>query len=364
MSALHSTITNAALKAQRPYVKSHQLEASTTFQRGALVAEVTGTQTNQQQTVSIGSGTPTSGNFTLTLFGTTLTVPYNSSAAALKTQLETIVGAGNVSTSGGALPGTGIVVTFTGRLAGLYVPVMTVTSGTLDAGTAACSITTANRAAGRLKAWNPARIADPTTALSVSATGSGGSFTATVHIITYTWVTAAGETKASIPTVLALTSGQQIRVAAINAAGTPDDATALNVYVDGVLCDQIAVASGAIAQTDIAAFDATHGLKPLPLSNTAFTATDGTWKLKGFTNLAASSNKFGEVFFGAQDSNALNTAGTFEAPVVIGAAEIALSDLSGISGYETLAIEQLGARIVSGSIADGDAVIAFGPQGA
>jgi hypothetical protein len=63
------------------------------------------------QTVTV-TGTPTGGSFTLTANGqTTAAIAYNASAAAVRTALNALSGV-NVSATGGALPGTAVVVTF------------------------------------------------------------------------------------------------------------------------------------------------------------------------------------------------------------------------------------------------------------
>ncbi len=86
-----------------------------------------GTET---QTVTI-TGTPTGGTFTLTFEGqTTGAIAYNASAATVQTALVALsnIGPGDVICTGGALPGTAVVVEFTGALAGANRTLMTATS--------------------------------------------------------------------------------------------------------------------------------------------------------------------------------------------------------------------------------------------
>ena len=69
---------------------------------------------NEQQTVTV-TGTPTGGTFTLTYAGaTTAAIPFGATSAQVVTALEALpnIGAGNVTGSGGALPGTPVVITF------------------------------------------------------------------------------------------------------------------------------------------------------------------------------------------------------------------------------------------------------------
>jgi uncharacterized phage protein gp47/JayE len=104
---------------------------------------------NEQQTVTITGG-PTGGTFTLTFGGqTTAAIAYNATAAAVVAALEALsnVGAANVTATGGPLPGTAVVVTFTGRLGSQNVALMTATSA-LTGGTSPAVTVTETRAGG------------------------------------------------------------------------------------------------------------------------------------------------------------------------------------------------------------------------
>lgn len=84
---------------------------------------------NELQTLII-SGAPTGGDFTITYDGqTTSAIAYNANAAAVQSALEALsnIGVGDVSCSGGALPGTPVVITFAGALANTDVALMTTT---------------------------------------------------------------------------------------------------------------------------------------------------------------------------------------------------------------------------------------------
>jgi hypothetical protein len=102
---------------------------------------------NEAQTVSI-TGTPSGGNFTLTFDGvTTGNIAYNASASDVLTALRALsnIEADDVSATGGALPGTAVVVTFAGKYAGTDVALMTANSAGLTGGstpTASVSTTT------------------------------------------------------------------------------------------------------------------------------------------------------------------------------------------------------------------------------
>lgn len=100
--------------------------------------------TNEAQTVTI-TGTPTGGTFTLTFAGqTTAPIAYNAAAAAVVSALEALpnIATGEVTATGGALPGTPVVVTFGGTYAGINVPQMTATGALTGGTTPAVAVTT------------------------------------------------------------------------------------------------------------------------------------------------------------------------------------------------------------------------------
>lgn len=99
---------------------------------------------NEVQRITI-TGTPTGGTFTLTFQGnTTAGIAFNASAAAVVTALEALpnVDPGDVSATGGALPGATVDVTFTGQYAGVNVAQMTGSAAGLTGGTPVLAITT------------------------------------------------------------------------------------------------------------------------------------------------------------------------------------------------------------------------------
>lgn len=116
---------------------------------------------NEVQSVTITGG-PTAGTFTLSFGGsTTAAIAYNATAAAVASALEALptIGAGNVTASGGPLPGTAVAVTFVNSLGATNVEQMTATSS-LTGGTTpavAVSTTTQGQAASAYNAnvsWN------------------------------------------------------------------------------------------------------------------------------------------------------------------------------------------------------------------
>jgi hypothetical protein len=129
---------------------------------GAAVADV--------QTLTI-SGNPTGGTFTLAFGGqTTQTIPFNATAAQVQAALTALssTGAGNVTCTGGPLPGSSVTITFAGALAPGAQPAITVGNNSLTGGTTPAPAV-AHTTPG-------VRIADVQT-LSVSGNPTGGGFT-------------------------------------------------------------------------------------------------------------------------------------------------------------------------------------------
>jgi hypothetical protein len=96
---------------------------------------------SEVQILAITGGTPSSGAFSIGFDGqvTAGTLAYNESASAAQTAADGLstIGSGNMTCTGGALPGTAISFTFSGTLANLPQNLMTVSGSTLSAGTAA-----------------------------------------------------------------------------------------------------------------------------------------------------------------------------------------------------------------------------------
>lgn len=96
-----------------------------------------GTSTADVQTISI-TGTPTGGTFPL-VFGADVAagVPYDATAAQVQTALQALgsIGSGNITCTGGPLPGTAITCTFSGTLAKGLQSLMLTGSGGLTGGT-------------------------------------------------------------------------------------------------------------------------------------------------------------------------------------------------------------------------------------
>ena len=105
---------------------------------------------SEVQTVTI-TGAPTGGTYTLTFSGQTMAaIPYNATAAQVKTALEALsnIAVGEVAVSGGPHPGTAIVVTFGGQYMGDDVPQMTATSSLTGGTSPAVAVATTTAGGG------------------------------------------------------------------------------------------------------------------------------------------------------------------------------------------------------------------------
>jgi hypothetical protein len=122
--------------------------ADGTYLKGTVLGRYTTTGTNEIQTLTI-TGTPTGGSVTLSFTNpatgvveTTAAIAYNATAATVKTALVALNAfeSGDLTVGGGALPGTPITVTFTGRYAGRPVNDLSVTASLTGGTTPAASI--------------------------------------------------------------------------------------------------------------------------------------------------------------------------------------------------------------------------------
>lgn len=103
-----------------------------------------GLKTNEVQQIAI-TGTPAGGTFTLTYDGqTTTALAYNASSSVVQTALRALsnISATGVTCTGGALPGSPVVVTFVSELAGTDVPQMTGDGALLTGGTTPAVVVT------------------------------------------------------------------------------------------------------------------------------------------------------------------------------------------------------------------------------
>jgi hypothetical protein len=102
-----------------------------------VIKGVSTSPTSEVQSLAI-TGTPSGGTFKLAFKGAvTGTIAYNAAAADVQAALAplTTIGFGNVACTGGALPGSAVVITFSGALAGQGQPLITVSTPALTGGT-------------------------------------------------------------------------------------------------------------------------------------------------------------------------------------------------------------------------------------
>ncbi|MEQ1761553.1 MAG: hypothetical protein ABL984_00270 [Pyrinomonadaceae bacterium] len=354
------------LKPEWALILTRRFQANTTVYKGQGLGQTT-TGVNEVQTFTV-TGTPTGGTFKLSFKGIkTAALAYNAAAATVQAALEALisVGTGNVSCGGGALPGTPVTITFQGALAAGPQPVVVFettdnafTGGTSPTG--AVAVTTKGVAAGALKAWDGTLLADPTTGPSVS-TSTGGTMPVGTYLAQMAWVTPAGETLPSLPTSIIIPDATNDRMvfAAINAANTPDEATAIRYYLNGAMVLEVAVASGAIAATNLDALP-TSGIVPkAPQTvNTAYKAADGSHILRGvaladFTTDAEGLVTFGQVSTGMEQGQSLAEAPYFAEGI------FRMGDLYGISSTNGPQLSNFG-RFLSGVYSDAEGIYRLG----
>jgi hypothetical protein len=139
-----STVTTST----RPWVSWSYLDREnnpqTAWQLRVLSSAVfNAVGTDEVQRVTI-TGTPTGGTFTLTVpgVGTTGAIARNATAGNVQTALEAILGVGNVTCGGGALPGAFVTVTFTGAYAKRDMAQMTAVGSFTGGSSPAVAVTT------------------------------------------------------------------------------------------------------------------------------------------------------------------------------------------------------------------------------
>lgn len=351
--------------------------------KGQALALVTAAVANHWQSITATSGT--AGSAVFDFGGQRFTLAYNSTAAQAQAAIAALpnVGTGNVvvTAASSTLDAGALTIKFQGKLAGINQPPILIASNGITGAT--LTINTAAQVCvpnGRLVAWDPSRLANPSkTAVTgtFTAGGADGTIGAGTYALQTTWVTAQGETEPSFAKMLTLTAAQHITIAAINSTNTPDYATAINIYCNGMLLVSLALASpgttGAnLVATDITAPGAVAGGgatvvnaqagKPLPSANTAFIQTDGRHVFHSFATRAQATDNFGRVYDSTTPSWDNGGLGKPEGDITLGGVYLD-SDLVGITGYEQLFLDQTNGRLVDGVLAADGAEYFFGPEG-
>jgi hypothetical protein len=124
-----------------------RLPPGVTYAAGQVLAEAANVATrNEVQTLTV-TGTPTGGTLAVTVpnRGTTTPLAHNSTAAQVQAALEALIGAGNVACTGGPLPGTAVVITFTGEYGNRDVQLLTVAASLTGGTTPAAAIAETTR---------------------------------------------------------------------------------------------------------------------------------------------------------------------------------------------------------------------------
>jgi hypothetical protein len=342
---------------ERAAYRAVNLPPSTTFVAGQILGTY-GSSANAVHTIT-DTPTITDGTFTLTYvhpltFETVETeaIAYNANNATLQAAIEAVLGTGTVAVTGSGLPGNDTTLTYQGNLAGRPIPLPTVDNDNLTGGTLAVASTTVGRTAGQVGVLSLTAVTAPTTAPSVSGTGSGGGWAAADYGVSYTYVTAYGESTPSPAAHVTVTADQLIRVAQITSI--PTGVTHVRYYIDGELHATTAVSSGTAAQTDID--DTPTGGGRAPSTNMAYAVgASGITNAIGIMQYDCETDEYGQIYLG---EHAVGQLQKYEAPNacvdIYTAGYFKTSELTGLNA-EVLRL--LGGRLWKGTIADGVIVI-------
>lgn len=334
-----------------------RLASNKTFSRGMILALVSSASCVQTLT---GSTSITGGTYTISIFGIpTTALNYNDNAATVQAACRLLPGVNgaNLTVTGGALnSATPFTFTFTGNLANLPIPDITVNTTLL---TGSQVVTQAQTTYGvsqpSYDQYSSATVAQPTVTVVPSAQ-AGGSIPDGTYRVYYTGYNTYGETVMATSTATVTLSGgnNTIRVAAMT--GLPAGLTGLNVYIAGLsggagyptFLGTIVVTGTSSAQTNFAAVitDPTT-LKSPPTVNTAYTSAANTAALileydcktdvNGNIALSSTNSK------GEHGETQLSISAYYEG-------EFATTDLIGL---DAKAINDLQGRVMEGTLAKG-----------
>lgn len=315
------------------------LPPSITYSKGQVLGLATDAANDVQTITAPGSGTFTA---TITLNGysqTSAAIAYDAAAATVQTALRALTLLGtNVAVTGSA--GGPWTVTFSVQLAGVPIPLMTVSAGSI-------AHTTTGRSIGTYVAYDGTKLT-PSTAPTVAGNGSGSSFAAGTYAVSYTYVTAHGESTPSPATMVTATAAQNLRVSALTSLSTA--ITAVNYYVNGVWAKQTVPSSGTAAQTDISGATLTTG-QGAPIVNTAYSAPNGagTQKPKCILRFDCATDSNGYATFGASSTGGLQGE-THKCVPAWFSGDFKTSELT---TFDQNALDTWPARLLSGTVSDG-----------
>lgn len=322
-----------------------------TVKRGTILALITAAIATATYVLTF-TGPPNSGTFTLKYGGyETSAITYSATAATMRENIrKALVALPNVGDGNMTLSGTGpFTITGAQELAGLPITAITIGSQSFDTGSIAAAPGTTGVANNRLTIFDGTLITAPTTAPTVSGTGTGGSWAAGAYSVCYTYKNSVGESTPSYVATTALTSAQQLRVAAITSI--PDGVTHVQIYVNGARAGAaIPVSSNATAQTDIAGPGSIPGTPP-PTTSTLYKNIDGSQTASAIAVFDFRTDNKGRVIKATADhivspstSENVYRGGAFRADELVGLTAKAVADLG--------AKWRKGSLGVSGSILD------------
>lgn len=251
--------------------------------RGSRLGQISAASANEVQKIDY-TGTWAAGDtLTLSITGIdggthsmTLTMDATPAFtnANVKTAIEGMLEAAGyhgatVTISGG--PGdTDQNVTFGGTAAYWNMPLMVASYETAGNGTVVVSRTTAGNIIGLWGPYVGDKLANPTAGPTAASAATGSLPLLGQFVVTYTHLTAQGESLPSPGTAVALTTTDQS--IDVTPDTLPAGCTGINIYLNGVFAKTSAQTTATLVNVGSLAATAE---KPMPDVNTAFTATDG-----------------------------------------------------------------------------------------
>ena len=315
---------------------------------GTVLGLQTAANATDVQTITVSGGSGSMVFSLSTVLGTIGPFAYNISLANLQAALQAVFGAGNLLVTG--TPGSSYVITAANQLLYGALPLMVlagVSSG-LTASIAHTTVGVLNNSAVAYPTTASGLQAPPTTAPTATDSAGAGTWPAGDYIVSYTYVTAAGETTPGPITAYASGGTKKIHIAAISTIPTP--VTALNFYVDGLFVIQKATSAGSVSAFDMDLADAATNYPnlPVPRTNTAFIVVDGSHVPVGVLVAAVNVDVFGNVTLGSS--------GGAQVPVTPFTASMVIEGYlraEALTGMDANALSALKGRLVMGTLSNG-----------
>jgi len=331
-----------------------------TVTKGTRLGQISSASANEVQTINY-TGTWAAGDtMTLSIVGidggtysTTLTMDATPAftAANVKAAIDALLAAagyaGATVTVVNAGP-TDQTVTFGGTAAYWDMPLMTAAYVTAGNGTVTVDATTAGNLLG---IWGPAvvtKLASPTAGPTATQQASGSLPLLGLYVVTYTVITAVGESLPSPGTPVVLTSAN----ASIDVTpGTlPTGTTGINIYLNGVFAKTSAQTAATLV--NVTEFVATAE-KPHPDVNTAYTQLDGRHVAKAIAMYDVRTDYMGRIVFAGASQSPQDGHYEKTAPAYFKGA-FNTADLASLTAQE---VADLGGRLIKGTVTSGVLVI-------